>query len=203
MKKAIALLLILLMSFECLTAFAAEPSDVKSIVNGVTVVLVEKDRVVKPIQEDGVLYIPLVAFLDALGIPFTQSEGTISISLSDTRNTTPAPTPTKTPTPYELLSGEERTFMETFLIHVSKFYDPSSVSFVEIYKGAGSHKYGFYVKVSAANKLGGKVFNWYFVNSSSFDGYKYAPSSGEYTASNFDISKMNKALKYKLEDMGY
>ncbi|MBQ9832108.1 MAG: Ig-like domain-containing protein [Clostridia bacterium] len=57
------------------------------------------------------------------------------------------------PSAYEQLSANEREFVDTFLLGVDSFYNPSSVTVKYIHKNSGD--FGWDVTVSAQNQMGG------------------------------------------------
>ena len=80
MKKRLALIIlggILLCGF---CHAGAEISNTQVIINGVNVYLVDHGRVIPPIAQDGIVYVPLTAFLDALNIPYTVNGNAVIIT---------------------------------------------------------------------------------------------------------------------------
>ena len=212
----VSLLCICLTCMIAFSAFAADSSEVKIIVNGVTLVMADNDKVIKPIEEDGILYVPLAAFLDAMNISYTYSENTYTITKSDKQaETATAPTPAPAKTPYESLSAAEKFFLDKFLPDVKYFNDPISLRIVDVREGKkkeSSHSGwqgdgGYFVLLTTTNSMGGNTQKWFAVDPKDRT-FELFETDANYisewsTALNYNIEALNNALKYKLEEMGY
>lgn len=208
MKKFIAMLLALciLCSFAC-----AEESDKKIIMNGVNVVMIQDDKIIKPIEENGMLYVPLEAFLKAINMEYVQT-GDSFIITSVAPMTPGTSQPQAQPQPqteepedyYAQLSDAEKKFMDNFLKGVGAFKNPSSVRIVSVYDHKTSPGILFFTQVSAQNGFGGNSVELYLC----FAGFiAEVVDEEEYwknrVAADYDIQLLNKALKQKMAEDGY
>ena len=210
MKRLFAFFLMLCLLCISTVVFASD-ADIKILVNGVSLTLVDNDKVVKPIEVDGIVYVPLAAFLDALNIPYNESNGTYIITYGNIQQATPEPTaaPTPTPkpkTPYEELGLKEKRALDILLKCIPKLDDPGSIMITDMRKSSDNFLGGdgIFYKLSETNKTGGKEQNWYYT----YDTLGYLVKDNIFTfdnsvEDNYDIEAMNKALKFKLEEMGY
>ena len=209
MKKFTGILLAVVLCFAVMVNALADDNTYKITINGVNVVLTDGKAVLEPIENDGVLYVPLEALLKAMNIEYEVDgkDFTISTTVAEEK---PTPTPAPTKTPYDNLGATEKFILKSFLPCVQYFNDPSSLSILDIKKGAGQPYWhgGYLVKISATNKMGGKTQAWFpvctedgkydFIEMDILD-VMYV-DDGKYS---FDIPAINKALKFKLNEMGY
>ena len=208
MKKLIAILLALCTLFGCC---CAEESSQKIIMNGVNVIMLDGDKIIKPIEENGVLYVPLTAFLDAINMEYTVTVD--GIIITSTAPMTPAQPQTQVqaqppveekPDYYAQLSDSEKNFLDNFLQGVGAFKNPSSVRIVSVYDHQTGPGILFFTEVSAQNGFGGNSVDLYLC----FAGFIAEVVDEEEfwtkrVVGDYDITLLNKALQQEMEKLGY
>ncbi len=208
MKKLICILLILAIFLPIYAMADSNASEHKITINGVNVVFTNGKTVLEPIENDGILYVPLESFLKAMNIDYKVESNEYIITTAIAEPTpTPTPKPTATPrekTPYEMLKNTDKVFLDKFLAKIHKFGDPGAVSIIDVQNSKGEYSGGYFVKASATNAFGGKAIRWVYITK---DGELWTVDKGaeeEYLAGgNYDIEAINKALAYKLKELGY
>ena len=217
MKKLTGILLTLILCISIFMSVVADDnaSPYKITINGVNIVFTDGKTVLEPIENDSVVYVPLEAFLKTMNIDykFENNEYTISTA-SSVQEATPTPKPASA---YDSLTPAEKEFMEKFLPDVKYFNDPSSLRIVDIRKGKRKESSytgwqgdgGYFVLISATNSMGGKIQKWVVVDPKDktfelfeLDANSYSVSEWS-TELRYNITELNKALKQKLEEMGY
>ena len=103
-----------------------------------------------------------------------------------------------TATAYGQLNPSEKQFIDLFLKHITQFKDPGSVSIINVdYKNSGSLP--FVAEIKARNGFGGITSDTYYIYSSGIVEGGSIYSSG----SNFNISRINAAIKEYVEKQGW
>ena len=179
-------------------------SELNIIVNGVKLVMVDNGIIMKPIEKDAVIYVPLESFLDSLGISYTRNKDSYSITVSNkdkgmyqaTSAPTDAPTPKPTTT-FESLSKKERNFVKGVMENLSQFVDPGSISVLEIRDGKDKYKGNLFVKISTATKEGGTATYWCVVSEwNTFSVWKHNsrldPIENHLVQGNYNAGLLNK-----------
>lgn len=103
-----------------------------------------------------------------------------------------------TPTAYSKLNDDEKKFVDAFVKSIQQFKNPGSVSvvLVDYYDDSTTT---FVAEVKAMNGFGGVTSDTYKVYSSYISEGGYIYSSG----SQFNVSKINAALKEYIEEQGW
>lgn len=121
-----------------------------------------------------------------------------------TETTTEVPTEEPTKNPIDALSDDDRDFYEALLELSNEFKNPSSIRLVTKVRGSWG-TIGNY-KISGENGFGATVTEWYDYNS---DEKTLTPSVFDYDSMNLelyvtdDIPRINRALEYHFQQVGY
>ena len=120
-----------------------------------------------------------------------------------TETTTEVPTEEPTKNPIDALSDDDRDLYEALLELSNGFKNPSSIRLVTKVRDFGTI---LNYKISGENGFGATVTEWYDYNS---DEKTLTPSVFDYDSMNFelyvsdDIPRINKALEYHFQQVGY
>ncbi len=104
----------------------------------------------------------------------------------------------ETPTAYSSLNPDEKGFFDTLVKGITQFKNPGSVSVVNVdYKSGSTTSY--VAEIKAMNGFGGTTADTYYVYSYGLEKGGYIFSSG----SNFNVSKINAAIKEYIQEQGW
>lgn len=105
----------------------------------------------------------------------------------------------ETPTAYNKLNKDEKGFFDTFLKGIKQFKNPGSVSVVNVDYQSAPTTAAYVAKIKAMNSLGGTTSDTYYV-------YSYGIIKGGYISSSgadFDVAKINAAIKEYIQEQGW
>ena len=205
MKKLTGILLALILCLSILVSAVADDnaSAYKININGVNVVFTDGKTVLEPVENDGVLYVPLEAFLKTLGIDYKVNGNEFTITTAVTKEEpTDTPKPTATPKPktaVQQLSSAESKFLNMFIKNLELFENPASITIDEVWEIDS----GYYADVTSQER-GRMSSSLYYIASFGIGEKKFRH---EFTVPvrkvSFNYSLLNKALAEKLKSLGY
>lgn len=200
MKRIFVLLLsfILLLSNVCY----AEKSNVQIEVNGVNIVLIDNDRVLHPIEEDGVVYVPIGAFLDAINIPYEQNGEKIIINITNQAVVESGSSEKQDTTDYfAQLPEDEQTMIGGLIVWANKNTTPSSLRIKKAFLNKSAYRYLLYISYN--NILGRTLDSRIYV---SFGNAFIAPElyqDDDLKELDTDIEILNGAYLQKCDDSAF
>ena len=105
----------------------------------------------------------------------------------------------ETPTAYNKLNKDEKGFFDTFLKGIKQFKNPGSVSVINVDYQSAPTTAAYVAKIKATNSWGGTTSDTYYVYSFGIIKGGYISSSG----ANFDVAKINAAIKEYIQEQGW
>ncbi len=205
MKRVAILILVLTM---VVSIFSCAMADGTLKINDVNIQLSDSNGKLLSIEEmDGVLYIPVEPFLNALGLPYTINGNSVSITYT--------PSADNDTDEYANLLPEERVFVDLLMEKAASFKNPSSITVKSIlYIGsAEATSQIFITNISAQNGFGGYSSEYYMIM---YDGSfaLWIETTAEKAAGlletadgmeqpAFDYGRINRAIQQKVAELGY
>lgn len=205
--KKMAILLITLAVFVSSASVAL--AEITLQINGVNIPLVGNNGKLLAIEEiDGNIYVPIECFLNALGLSYTISEESVSVTYSLSDNNADVDE-------YANLLPEEKTFVDLLMEKASSFKNPSTITLKSmLYVGpSGVDSQIFVVNISAQNSFGGYTSEYYMIL---YDGSValWRDTTAEKVAElmatadgieqpDFDYGRINGAIRQKISELGY
>lgn len=211
MKKLTGILLTFILCFSILMNAVADDnaSPYKITINGINVVFTDGKTVLEPVENDGVLYVPLEAFLKTLNLDYNVEGKEFIISTATAEETpTPTPKPTYTPKPqtaYEQLSRDEKKFVDALLNCSKIFYNPGSITINKVWNAimsSGSDNC-YYIMVTCQEADGRFRDALYLIAGDWGDGAEEYKINTDVTETRFDYTKINNAYNEKIKTLGY
>lgn len=208
MKKSTMLLIALIIALSSISYTFAE----KALqINGISIPLISKDGKQISIKEiDGTIYLPAEIFLKALGLEYTINDDSISVTYQ-------LPSDNAEVDEYANLIPEEKLLVDLILEKAHKFKNPSTISVKSIlyYLGAIESDTALYIiDLSAQNGFGGNTSECYQILYG--DGLAFwtetteeqaaelaAITKDEFQMPDFNYGRINRAIRQKVEELGY
>ena len=201
MKRLVLLMLVfslILLTSVCL----ADKSNIQIEVNGVNVNFVENDRVLHAIEENGVVYVPIGAFLDAINIPYEQKGYKIILSIKDQAAVESDSAEEQDSTDcFAQLSEDEQAMIGSLIIWANQNTSPSSLEIKKAFINEKMHRYLLYISYDDALKR--TIESRIYI---SFGNAFIAPESyedEELKKLDTDIEVLNGAYLQKCNDSAY
>ena len=213
MKKVLC---ILLMVTFLIGISSAEESGTKIEINGINVIFVDGDRILRPIEKDGVLYVPAEAFLDVMKIqhssdgdvlsvyvdvPSAKAAGKPAAETAAIATEQSAEAAAKPENYYELLSDDEKELVNNIILwtQLNMF---SVVDIQNVYISGDSE---VVVTLALDDTQGFRVEHSFFSEESG-QGLKYTKPSWtpeNATEAGYNTELLNKAYQEKYNEPGY
>lgn len=205
MKKIVAIVFTLVIIISSIP-FALADGSLK--INGINLPMISGDGQHLSLQEiDGVLYIPVEPFLNALGLDYTIDEGSVSVTFVAPENTNTDE--------YATLLPEEAYFVDLVLDKASSFKNPSTITVKSlIYVGGDITESKVYITgISAQNGFGGYTTQYYMIMDDGSIAMWFETTAEKvaefYEIADgieqpaFDYGRINRAIKQKVSELGY
>ena len=201
MKRLV--LLLLAFSIVLLTGVCyAEISNIQIEVNGVNVIFVENDRVLHAIEEDGVVYVPIGAFLDAINIPYEQNGDKIILNISNQAVVESSKAEKQDSTDYfAQLPKEGQVMINGLIVWANVNTIPSSLKINKVCIDEIMHRYLLYITYDKG--LERNQYDRIYVNSYGETSDVPDWTQDELKKADFDIRVLNNAYLQKCDDPAY